>query len=166
MLVQIGTLTFKTIDLSKTSELCIRFREDSFMTSFGSTDRFHEEDNKGSIRYIEWLQKKILDNPYSAVHIWESEKIIGQIELGSMKSEPDCGYVNLFYLIREKRGKGLSKYLDLYTSQYFQSLALKRMKLSVSPTNIQAVKFYEKSGWRYIGPRPGHPEVNFMEKSL
>lgn len=164
--MKLGPLTFLPIDLEKTRDLCLRFREDSFIASFGDTSRFHEADGKGGERYLEWLGQILASDPAAAVHVWEGDTIIGQIELGRSKAEPDLGSVFLFYLAPEKRGQGFSKHLDEYAMKYMRSLGLKKARLSVSPTNTRAVKFYEKQGWKDLGPRPDHPEVNYMMKIL
>lgn len=164
--MKIGPLTFQPINLVKSSDLCVRFREDSFIVSFGDSFRFYEEDNKGDQRYLKWLEEKISKNPASAIHVIEGSKIIGQIELGVFKNDPEIGYVNLYYLIPEKRGIGFSRYLDEYVTQYFLGFGFKKCRLSVSPSNVRAVRFYEKNGWKDIGPREGQPEVNLMEKIL
>lgn len=164
--MKLGPLFFRTIDLSKASELCIRFREDSFVVSFGDANKFYEQDGKGAERYIEWLRNNLSKSSGSAVHVWEDSTIIGQMELGVLKNEPEVGYVYLYYIIPEKRGLGYSRHLDEYAIQYFKGLGLKKCRLSVSPTNVRAIRFYEKNGWKNMGPRPGHPEVNLMEKAL
>ncbi len=45
-------------------------------------------------------------------------------------------------------------------------LHLIKSRLSVSPTNLQAIRFYEKMGWKDLGPRLDHPEVHWMERVL
>ena len=45
-------LSFQPIDLKQHANVCIRFREDSFVCSFGSAGRFHEADGKGAERYL------------------------------------------------------------------------------------------------------------------
>lgn len=38
--------------------------------------------------------------------------------------------------------------------------------IDLSKSSDLCIRFYEKNGWKNMGPRPGHPEVNFMEKAL
>lgn len=139
---------------------------DSFVVSFGDAKRFYEEDGQGGERYIQWLKAKIDKDPASVVHIWQDSEIIGQIELGRLRDDPTRGYVNLYYLIPEKRGKGFGEFLDQYSTDYFRKLGLPIVRLSVSPTNGRAISYYMKMGWVDLGPRPGHPEVHFMEKKI
>jgi ribosomal protein S18 acetylase RimI-like enzyme len=148
------------------SKICISFCEDSFVVSFGEAKRFHEEDGKGSDRYLEWLKAKIIKDPESVVHVWEDNKIVGQIEMGRMKEDPSFGYVSRYYLIPEKRGQGFGALLDQHAMGYFKKLGLSKVRLSVSPSNAVAISFYKKMGWVDMGPRPGHPHVHLMEKKI
>ena len=75
------------------------------------------------------------------------------------------------YLKKAFRGKGYSKTLDDFAINFFKSLGINKAKLSVSPINIRAIKFYEKNGWEDKGPRSfkDHtlPHVlHFMEKAF
>ncbi len=160
------TLSAKPIQLDLHKTTCLSFREDSFIVSFGHARNFHDIDGKGSERYLEWLKIKIDKNPSSAVHIWEGNEIIGQVELSSLRDDPTCGYVNLYYLIPSKRGQGIGSFLDNYAMEYFKSQGIHKVRLSVSPQNKQAVAFYQKLRWKDLGRRPDAPEVHFMEKMI
>ena len=162
--VLINEVEFRPIDLALHAELCLRYREDSFVCSFGSAERFHEHDGKGGIRYLQWLKNKLSENPFSCVHAWYKSQIIGQLEIGRWKEDATIGYVNLYYLIPEFRGKGKAPALDQYVTLFFTGLGLKRARLSVAPGNERAVRFYSRHGWRDLGPRPGAAEVHYMEK--
>ncbi|OLE54113.1 MAG: hypothetical protein AUG51_09775 [Acidobacteria bacterium 13_1_20CM_3_53_8] len=162
--MRIGHLEFRPIDLEKHSDVCVSFREDSYLCSFGSAEQFHESDGKGAERYLEWLRQRMTDLPNSCVHVWDGEHNVGQMEMRLSRDNASAGYVNLFYLVPEFRGKGISGLLDEYAQKFFQKLGCTSARLSVSPTNTAAVKFYLKNGWKDLGPREDHPEVNWMEK--
>jgi len=159
-------LIIKPIQLNIHSGICVTFCEDSFIVSFGDAKRFYESDGKGAERYLNWLTAKLEKDPESAVHVWQDNEIVGQIEMGRMKDDQTLGYVNRYYLIQAKRGQAYGAQLDQYAMMYFKKLGLSTVRLCVSPTNIPATKFYKKLGWVDLGPRPGHPEVNFMEKKF
>jgi ribosomal protein S18 acetylase RimI-like enzyme len=163
---QIGNLIFKPIDLLSDGETCVRFSEDAHIASFGNADRFHEKDGKGAERYLAWLKKERERDPFSCVHVWLDSKIIGQMTLGRLKADPGMGYVSLYYLIPEHRGSGLSRYLDEFACTYLKSLGFTLARLSVHPENVRALAYYRKHGWRDLGPRPDHPELNWMEKEI
>lgn len=166
MEVQFGPLQFRPVDWESSREICIRFRIDSYFTSFGSRDRFYTENGAEGEKYIAWLVDKLAKKPWSVVHVWESNEIVGQLELGRYNPDPAIGYVNLYYLVPHKRGQKLSRYLEEYVTSYMKKDSHRKARLSVSPTNQAALGFYRKHGWRDLGPRPNHPEVHFMEKDF
>lgn len=169
----IGPLQFKKVDLSTNQDICLKFRADSFMTSFGSEDAFWEEDGNGGTRYIEWLKNKD-SKKFGAFHIWKEGEIVGQMEIGLLKNDESWGYVNLFYLRPEVRGSGISKYLDEFAVVFLTYLGVKKAKLCVSPTNKVAWNYYLKCGWKDQGPRDfdgvkgkGHENlVHWMSKDF
>ena len=81
------------------------------------------------------------------------------------RADPTVGYVTRFYLIPEMRNLGLGAELDEYARQFFAQMGLSRARLSVSPTNLQAWRFYAKSGWVDVGPRQEMPDVHLLENS-
>ena len=157
-------LIFKPIDLARHQNICVRFRADSFRCSFGSTDRFYEADGSGVEKYLQWLRDRLQALPNNGIHVWQSDQIIGQIELGRWNLDPQVGYVNLFYLIPEARGLGLGQQLDNHAGHFFRELGCTSARLSASPSNHAAMRFYLKHGWVDLGPRPGAPEVHVLEK--
>ena len=161
-----ANLSIKPIQLDLHQDICVSFREDSFVVSFGDAKKFYEEDGKGAERYIDWLKAKISRDASSAVHVWRGDNIIGQIEMGKLRNDPSRGYVFLYYLILSERGRGLGKVLDDHAMEYFKTQELQRAQLSVSPQNIPAISFYVKRGWRSLGERKDYPEVLTMEKSI
>ena len=78
----------------------------------------------------------------------------------------DSGYVNLYYLAPQYRDQGWGRFLDGYAVSYLTSLGFSAARLSVSPTNLQAMRFYAKQGWTDLGPRPDAPEVHLMGRDL
>ena len=169
-------LVFEPIDLHAHTDICIRFRADSFRCSFGTTEAFHGPDAQTPTKvfpggesveeYVEWLAKRMEDIPGSCVHVWQRGTIIGQIEMGRFRLDPTIGYVNLFYLTPEFRGKGLGGHLDQFAVDFLHRAGHRAARLCVSPTNLPAVAFYRKHRWQDVGPRPDHPHVHYMEKKL
>ncbi|MNJ96663.1 Mycothiol acetyltransferase [compost metagenome] len=163
---QTTSLKFEPVNIDEARDICVAFRADSFAVSFGDVSKFYGPDGNGADKYIEWLKAKVEKDPFSVLHVWLDEKIIGQMELGQLRDSPEFGYVNLFYLTPEHRGRGLGAELEKHAVEYFKMRGHQIARLCVSPTNAPAVSFYKKMGWSDLGPRPGHPEVHFMEKSL
>ena len=161
--MQPSTLKFKPINIEQHQDLCVQFRVDSFVCSFGSAVRFYEEDGSGADGYLQWLRQRIAEIPNSCVHVWQGEQIIGQIEMRRWKRNPKIGYVNLFYLIPEFRGRGFGQQLDQHAANFFSQLGCQSARLSVSPTNLVAMRFYLKQGWVDLGQREDAPEVHYLE---
>ncbi len=153
---------FASIELERDGDVCVRFRRDSFVVSFGSDEGFVRESGANGELYLAWLRERIRELPDGCVHVWEGDSIVGQLEL-RVREESRMGYVMLFYLVPEVRGTTLGDQLHAYARSLLQRHGIRTAQLSVSPTNTRAVRYYEKHGWKDLGPRPGHENVNLME---
>ena len=139
---------FETIDINKHRQTVITFRKDSFIVSFGDVTAFGDEGD-----YLHWLEEKIKKFPKGFVLAKEGQKYIGQLEcsIREIEGQP-IGYVHLYYLVPEMRGKGKGKELHDYAMDFFKSKKIREYHLRVSPTNTSALKFYDKIGLTTIGP--------------
>ncbi|WP_308639555.1 GNAT family N-acetyltransferase [Paenibacillus silvisoli] len=138
---------FQPIDVTKHRKFIIPFRRDSFIVSFGSDKDFGNEEE-----YIDWVDAKSRQFPEGFVLAMENEIPIGQLELTIIEhNDSKIGYVNLYYLIPEKRGIGLGKALHQYALQFFGNNGVQEYHLRVSPSNQNACKFYHKNGMQQIG---------------
>ena len=159
--MQTKRLVFKPIDLDAHASVCVAFRRDSFICSFGE-DGFFNEAGPNGVHYIERLRLRTTKFPDGYVHIWLGDKIVGQIEM-QILDEPRRGYVSFFYLVEEMRGAGVSSQLQNYAMDFMRRHGVQIAQLSVSPTNGRALAYYRKYGWRDIGLRPGRDNVHLME---
>jgi ribosomal protein S18 acetylase RimI-like enzyme len=159
-------LVFKPIDLEKNLDLTIRFREDAFICSFGTGEKFWQENGPKAERYVEWLRTKLEKDPQSAVHVWQGNRIVGQMELSRFKPDPAVGYVNLYYIVPEFRGSGISHLLDEYAVKYLRARGHEIARLSVSPSNPRAVRYYTRMGWTDLGVRADAPDRVFFEREF
>ena len=138
---------FEPIDVNEHGELIISFRRDSFLLSFGSDKDFGNVEE-----YLEWVKVKSNQYPDGFVLVMESGEPIGQLELTIKEYKGSkVGYVNLYYLIPEKRGMGLGKELHRYALCFFEKYGVKEFHLRVSPTNRNALSFYRKNGMQEVG---------------
>ncbi|QHS24207.1 GNAT family N-acetyltransferase [Virgibacillus sp. MSP4-1] len=134
-------MQFEKIDLQEHSEKMINFRKDSFKVSFGDASNFDKE------AYLRWVEEKQRDFPEGFVLVEEDGRYIGQIELSIREYDGrTIGYVHLFYLVSEMRGKGKGEYLHNYARQFFHNHNLHEYHLRVSPSNTSAIRFYHKNG--------------------
>jgi hypothetical protein len=141
--LQPSTLQFQPIDLAQHQELCLQFRVDSFVCSFGSAERFYNEDGSGAAEYLHWLSRRMQEIPNSCVHVWQAGHIIGQLEMRRWKPDPEVGYA----------------------ADFFAQLGCRAARLSASPTNKMAMRFYLKQGWVDLGQRADAPEVHYLQKT-
>lgn len=156
-------LEFLPIDLDRHADLCIAFAEDLDRCSFGSAEQFHGEDGKGVDRYIQRLRAKLAADPEGCLHVWLDGAVVGQVNLGCF-IDPSIGYIGVFYVIPEWRGKGIADAMEQYAMAWFQRHGFASARLSMTPSNVRAVRFYLRNGWRDLGPREDKPELNNMEK--
>lgn len=138
-------MKFNPIDIEKHQLEVIKFRKDSFKASFGDTSNFNEQE------YLRWLSDKKNEFAEGFVLVEQDGKYIGQLELTIRKYQGEnIGYVNLYYLIPEMRGKGLGIELHKYAKQFFINNYVQEYHLRVSPTNHSAINFYRKIGMKEI----------------
>jgi ribosomal protein S18 acetylase RimI-like enzyme len=158
----VPSIRFEPIDLARHGETCVRFRRDSYYCSFGAGEAF-DAARGGAAGYIERLRERLVRLPEGIVHVWRGDTIIGQIE-AQIAAGGIAGYVNLFYLVPEERGSGAGDALHDYVVSLFSRLDVPSIRLSVSPGNARALKYYAKHGWRDVGPRPDHPTARLLER--
>jgi hypothetical protein len=106
------SLSFRTINVDDDAEICIRFRADSFVESFGSADRFFRVDGEKGGSYLEGLRGRNRDWPGSCVHAWLDDEIVGQIEVRREQGHSNRAHVLQYYLRADLRGLGLGEQLD------------------------------------------------------
>jgi GNAT superfamily N-acetyltransferase len=158
-------IRFTPIDLAANGSDAVAFRADSFAVSFGTSEGFVAEWGSHGERYLDHLKSRMSELPGSCVHVWLGSELIGQVELRDGREDPSEGYVNLYYLIPEKRGAGFGALLDRYAVSWFSSRGLWRAALGVSPRNARAIRFYLKQGWSDEGVHPRHPTVRLLRKT-
>ena len=79
-MIDLKKIKFKSIDIDKDLQTCIKFRKDSFIASFGSEKEWIELSGDNGELYVDWLEKLLRNNPECGLHIWYENKIIGQVE--------------------------------------------------------------------------------------
>ncbi|MCM2603271.1 GNAT family N-acetyltransferase [Rossellomorea marisflavi] len=136
-------MNLQKIDIDKHRDVIISFRRDSFKVSFGTDQDFDEEE------YVRWVQDQSALFPDGFILLMEKGVPIGQLEL-TVKDYEDSkiGYVNLYYLIPERRGSGMGNKLHQYALQFFRTQGVSEYHLRVSPSNHQALSFYKRIGMR------------------
>lgn len=158
-------LEFRPVDLLRHTGLCISFAEDMDMCSFGTASQFHGTDSLGAARYIERMQAKLDADPEICLHVWYNDEVVGQLNLGHFIN-PSVGYIHVFYVVLHWRGQGIADRMEAYAGEWFRQRQFTSARLSVSPQNIRAMRFYSRRGWQDLGPRADKPEMHNMEKAF
>jgi GrpB-like predicted nucleotidyltransferase (UPF0157 family)/GNAT superfamily N-acetyltransferase len=96
--------------------------------------------------YLSWLQMRREQYPLGQVLAFEGRENVGQLEL-TLREGGKVGYVNLYYLRPEYRGRGYGKLLHEYVEMFFRPFDVQRLELRVSQSNARAIRFYEKLGF-------------------
>jgi len=144
------------------------FLLDTFRISFGD-DKSKWPNNLGNYglaKFSEHFAEILKKDPEAIYSVWYEDKLVGQIDLKTSWKEKNCGYVSFFYLLPEYRNRGLGAILDQYATSAFKKKGLLKAQLTVSEMNLPGIKFYEKNGWKRVGPDPERPLGIIMEKEF
>lgn len=141
-------LEFRPVNLEKHLQQSIKFRQDTWLVSYGNLDGYSEKDT------INWFEKLAVSNPSGFLHIWLDDALIGQLEFNCQllddKQKPFV-YINLFYLIDAYRGKNAANLIHEYVMQQAATNQCEYALLRYIPGNIRAKKFYLKHAWNKVG---------------
>jgi len=142
----IPPLTFRTIHPARDADLCAANHYDACLASFGRDGHY-----EGREAYLAWLEKSVEVYPEGFVLAFKKERFIGQLEL-QVPYGLTTGYVNLFYVSPDVRGRGYGKLLHDYAELYFRAWEAQTIELHVSPQNIRAIRFYRRLGYTFTKP--------------
>ena len=163
----VPALRFATIDLERDAATCIAFRRDMYRAAFGTEEGLDAEMGVDGALYLAQLRDRIRQVPEGNTHLWDGARIVGQTEARLLEDEPDVGYVSLFYVAPEARGRGLARLMHEHVADVFRRRGMRTLRLSVSPTNARALASYRSMGWVRVGER-AHPmgTMHLMEHPL
>ncbi|MGB7994899.1 MAG: GNAT family N-acetyltransferase, partial [Photobacterium halotolerans] len=83
--------------------------------------------------------------------IWDNDQIIGQLEFKCFSDEAETGYIHLIYLIPEYRGSGVADTAQQFMADTLYQAGCQAMLLTVSRTNVRALRHYRRWGWQRVG---------------
>ncbi len=155
-------IKFEFINVDEHFKTCVDFRRDSYFCSFDTYLGYEES----IVGYEARMREHISDNRWYYIHIWSSGELIGQLEFRSYSELPSTGYVHLIYLVPKYRGLGIAALAHEFISNALGSAGCKQVLLSVSQTNIRAIKHYTRFGWSYLKPNPKHKVTDFYVRQL
>jgi ribosomal protein S18 acetylase RimI-like enzyme len=162
----VAGLAFAPIDLARHAPLCVSFRRDMYVASFGTEAGLEEEMGPEGVLYLAQLTRRLEQLPEGNAHLWRHGEIAGQAEMSLLEEEPGVGYVHLFYVAPAHRGQGLGRLLHQHAAAVFTQRGMRAMRLSVGARNERAIGFYQALGWRRAGDRPHREPMHVMECRL
>lgn len=152
-----NSLSFLPIDLKRSLDVCIKFREDTHGCSFQNLKGLSNQLGVNREQYSQYLNSY---NSEGLKHIFYNGKIIGQLEFTFMPTNHKVGYINLIYVEKSFRGEGVSGKAMNYIMAYFFNNSCEEVMLSVSRTNHRAIKYYEKHGFKFLKKNTKDPMVD------
>jgi ribosomal protein S18 acetylase RimI-like enzyme len=155
-----------SIDLGRDGATCVDFRRDAYVATFGTSEGMEAEMGADNALYLAQLRHRLAELPEGNAHLWDGARIVGQAEMRLVEDDATLGYVNLFYVLPELRGRGLGRVLHRHAVRVFSKLGKRAIRLSVSERNAQALAFYRKLGWRDAGSRPHREAMQVLELAL
>ncbi|WP_048695982.1 GNAT family N-acetyltransferase [Catenovulum maritimum] len=111
-------LSYLPADLARDIDLAVQFRKDTHLVSFGHTKDF---DTARQAKVFHLFQQ---DWPLGLLHVWLGDEIIGQVEFTTPIKQADgsyWGYVYLFYLKPDYRGRGIGQQIHDFVIQKMQA---------------------------------------------
>lgn len=160
------SLSFKPLDLTdaKSVAAAVLYRRDCHVFAMGHENEWLAVSGLDGEKYIDYLQKTLVNPDAFVVQAFDRDKRIGQIEARYLSDE-NIGYVNLYYLIPEYRYKGYGKDLENYVLQRFSDRPMSKMRLTIWHENKPSLSFYQKQGW-VIEQERENPGFFYMTRSV
>ncbi|MEJ2794626.1 GNAT family N-acetyltransferase [Iodobacter sp. LRB] len=146
-------MEFKKIDVQCDFDLCLKFRKDAYLCSFHTLDSFTEFVGVDGADYHHKILSRIDDPQWGYFHVYSEGQIIGQIEFKTYSHLEQTGYVHLFYLAPEYRGKGYFKLLNQFVITRLQAASCVAAVLALGRENRAAMEAYQKNGWLMQGAK-------------
>lgn len=143
-------------------EQYIRYRQDAWQLIYGNLEGFN-----GSGFWLD-AQNTIGPDPNAMVVAYRSGTPVGMIQLSPHRDHhKGVGYIPFIYLREEFRHQGLGIQLIGHAVSFYRNLGRKKLQLSVAPTNVHAIAFYEKFGFVPAGKNKGRfGKLILMEKDI
>jgi ribosomal protein S18 acetylase RimI-like enzyme len=135
-------LAYRTIDPVADADFAVAAYVDACRASYGDDAAF-----PGRAKHLAWLQSRVEEFPDGHVLALLDGRPVGQMEL-QVPYGLTRGYVNLYYVLPNRRGRGVGTRMHEYAERYFRSWEATQVELHVSATNEQAMRFYRSLGYR------------------
>jgi probable phosphoglycerate mutase len=140
----------------------IRYRADGWKVVYGDMTGFD-----GSAFWLD-AQRTMGPDPEGMVVGYLDRTPVGMIQLSPGRdADKGVGYIPYLYLREPFRHQGFGIQLVGHAIRFYQKLGRTRLQLSVAPTNVNALGFYHKYGFRQIRKQRGRfGYLLLMEKDI
>ncbi len=159
-----ANLRFVPLDLKDkaNAELYRKSYADAWTASHGSASGFVPG------VYLAAAREHVRETPESLVKVMSGDRFAGVIELNPERGKKGgCGWISLFYLAPEFRGKGYGVQLLGYSAAFYFLRDRSCIRLHAAVTNHTAIAFYKKHGFREIAVEQGvSSDQLLMEKAI
>ena len=141
-----GRIALRPFDFVADADAVCAFQEETYSINFPDfryTDSFAQ-----AFRHD--LRRAALD-PNHAVFVLDDGAVCGFLWLVICENNwtrERYGYVNNLYLAPSRRGQGLARELMTQSDTWFRSRRIRRVRLTVTTSNDEAVHLYENCGYR------------------
>lgn len=153
-------LAYRRINPEADAEQVAANFRDAYVCTYG-TDRGYA----GGRHYLAWLKARVEEFPDGHVLALLGGRVVGQLEL-QVPYGSKSGYVNVFYVCPEFRGRGWGTRMHDYTERYFRSWEAETIELHVAANNTAALRFYRKLGYGFDPTDAGQGPMVAMRKRL
>jgi ribosomal protein S18 acetylase RimI-like enzyme len=136
------SLAYRTIDPVADADLAVAAYLEACRISYGDDAAFVSRQ-----KHLAWLAARVEEFPDGHVIATLDGRYVGQLEL-QVPYGLTTGYVNLFYVSEDFRGRGYGRKMHEYAERYFRGWEADRIELHVAPVNERAVGFYRALGYK------------------
>ncbi len=154
-------MRFAEMDLEKNGKEYLERYHDAWRIAHGTSEGF------GS-RYLKSAALRAAKYPHAIMRSYLGDKPTGIIDLDiETDAAEKAGNIAFYYMDENYRGRDLGVQLIGYAVSIFRPMGRDRLRLRVADTNLKAIKFYERYGFKKVGTQPGSVgTLLVMEKDI
>jgi ribosomal protein S18 acetylase RimI-like enzyme len=141
-----ASVALRPFDFAADADAVCAYQEDTYTLNF--PDFSYSSEFAHAFRFD--LRRAALD-PLHALYVLDNGRVIGFLWLVTCENtwtRERYGYINNLYLAPEWRGQGLAGELMSQADTFFRSRRIQRVRLTVTASNGEATRLYERSGYQ------------------
>lgn len=138
------------VDLDTEADWYLDCYAETWKAAHGTLDGFAPEP------YLDAAKRHVADHPQALMKVMRFDEPIGIVELDTRrKAAEGVGWICLFYIQEQYRGKSYGLQLLGHAVSLYHHLGREKLRLSVASDNPRAIRFYEKCEFREIERHQG-----------